>query len=52
MKKFEMDYGPFIYIIIIYLKLCIKFLEKSFLCYVYVKNLLTFAPDFFSYCSL
>ena len=51
MKKLEMEYRPFICIIIFYLILCIRF-RKEFLMLSLYQELLTFACDFFSSCSL
>ena len=51
MKKLEVEYGPFICIIIFYLILCIRF-RKEFLKLSLSEELLTFSRDFFSYRSL
>ena len=44
MKKLEIEYGPFICIIILYLILCIRF-RKEFLMLSLLEKLLTFAHD-------
>ena len=49
MKKLEMEYGPFIYTIIMYLMLWIRFRKELV---ILRKELITFARDFFSYLSL
>ena len=51
MERLEMEYGPFISMIIFYLILCIRF-RKEFLMLGLCYELLTFARDFFSYGSL
>ena len=51
MKKLEMEYGPFIYAIIFYVMLCIRF-RKEHLMLSLREEHLTFARDFFIYCRL